>query len=460
MARPRKNAVKAQNSLLTPDKVAEVPVEEQPYPLPEGWKWVRGNSLWKSQETEKPTGNFFYYIDIDAVDNKQQKVISPKQTPVSQAPSRASRKLHEGDTIFSLVRPYLRNIAYIDEDISNCIASTGFYICSPLKNVNSRFLYWLMTSDYVVLGLNKFMKGDNSPSIRKNDIENFPFPLPTLDEQQRIVDRIEFLFAKLDEAKAKAEAVLDGFEIRKAAILHKAFTGELTAKWREENGIENDSWKEKDFAYIIRNIKAGKNLRCEERPPQENEIGIVKVSAVTWGFFNELESKTCIDPSVYNKNIQIKKGDFLFSRANTIQLIGNCVIVENIHKKLILSDKILRLEINKNISNKYILYFSMSTKYRKQITSLASGNQDGMRNISQKNLLKIKIPLPTEEEQQGIVRILDNLLAKEQQAKEAAETVLHQINLMKKAILARAFRGELGTHIPSQINPQRTEACI
>ena len=82
MARPRKNAVKAQNSLLTPDKVAEVPVEEQPYPLPEGWKWVRGNSLWKSQETEKPTGNFFYYIDIDAVDNKQQKVISPKQTPV------------------------------------------------------------------------------------------------------------------------------------------------------------------------------------------------------------------------------------------------------------------------------------------------------------------------------------------------------------------------------------------
>ena len=131
MARPRKNAAKVQGSLLAPDEVAEIPVEEQPYPLPEGWKWERGNSLWKPQETEKPTGEFFYYIDIDAVDNKQQKVISPKKIPLSQAPSRASRKLHEGDTIFSLVRPYLRNIAYIDEDISSCIASTGFYICSP-----------------------------------------------------------------------------------------------------------------------------------------------------------------------------------------------------------------------------------------------------------------------------------------------------------------------------------------
>ena len=69
-----------------------------------------------------------------------------------------------------------------------------------------------------------------------------------------------------------------------------------------------------------------------------------------------------------------------------------------------------------------------------------------MRNFSQKNLLKIKIPLPAEEEQQEIVRILDNLLAKEQQVKEDAENVLNQIDLMKKAILAKAFRGELGTH--------------
>lgn len=133
----------------------------------------------------------------------------------------------------------------------------------------------------------------------------------------------------------------------------------------------------------------------------------------------------------------------MFSRANTIQLVGNCVIVRDVNKRLMLSDKILRLTINDNIYNKYILYFSMSTMYRNQIVNLASGNQDGMRNISQKNLLKIRIMLPMKEEQQEIVRILDTLLEKERQVKEAAEEVLELIDLMKKSILAKAFRGEL-----------------
>lgn len=285
--------------------------------------------------------------------------------------------------------------------------------------------------------------GTTFSQVNSDTLKKMPVPFPPIDEQQRIVDRVESLFAKLDEAREKAEVVLDGFESRKAAILHKAFTGELTAKWRNEKGIDKRTWKERDFSYVIKKIEAGKNIRCEERPPQKNEIGIVKVSAVMWGFFNENESKTCNDISLYNKSIQIKTGDFLFSRANTIQLVGNCVIVRDVNKILMLSDKILRLTINDNIYNKYILYFSMSTMYRNQIVNLASGNQDGMRNISQKNLLKIRIMLPMKEEQQEIVRILDTLLEKERQVKEAAEEVLERIDLMKKSILAKAFRGEL-----------------
>ena len=190
--------------------------------------------------------------------------------------------------------------------------------------------------------------GTTFSQVNSDTLKKMPVPFPPIDEQQRIVDRVESLFAKLDEAREKAEAVLDGFESRKADILHKAFTGELTAKWRNEKGIDKRTWKERDFSYVIKKIEAGKNIRCEERPPQKNEIGIVKVSAVTWGFFNENESKTCNDISLYNKSIQIKTGDFLFSRANTIQLVGNCVIVRDVNK-------ILRLTINDNIYNKYIL---------------------------------------------------------------------------------------------------------
>ena len=82
-------------------------------------------------ETRKPEGEYFDYIDIDAIDNTLQIVTEPKHTAVKDAPSRASRAVHYGDTIFSFVRPYLRNIAFIDEALKDCIASTGFYVCSP-----------------------------------------------------------------------------------------------------------------------------------------------------------------------------------------------------------------------------------------------------------------------------------------------------------------------------------------
>jgi type I restriction enzyme S subunit len=438
---------------LTPEErlqAALVPESEQPYPVPANWCWMRGRAFLKPMETKRPEGEVFRYIDIDSIDNKRQQVAEPKNLRVKDAPSRASRKLRPGDTVFSMVRPYLMNIAYIDETISNSIASTGFYVCTPTENVNSLYLYYLMTSPYTVDGLNRYMKGDNSPSIRKDDIENYAYPIPPLPEQQRIVDRIESLFAKLDEAKQKAQDALDSFETRKAAILHKAFTGELTAQWRKEHGVGMESWEKLQWGRFIISIEAGKNWSAEGRPPQSNEFGVVKVSAVTWGKFNELESKTCTVAEQWNENVQIHEGDFLFSRANTLQLVGNCVIVKSISRRLMLSDKILRFKFDKSVIPTYVLCFTRSNSYRNQIEQLASGNQDGMRNVSQKNLKLVEFPIPTLEEQAEIVRILDDLLAKEQQAKEAAEGVLEQIDLMKKAILARAFRGELDTNDPRE----------
>lgn len=449
MARPRKTPATLQGSLLTlpPDENEDaIPVGEQPYPLPKGWKWVRGKSLWKPQETEKPTGEFFYYIDIDAVDNKQQKVISPKKIPVSQAPSRASRKLHEGDTIFSLVRPYLRNIAYIDKDISNCIASTGFYICSPLKNVNSHFLYWLMTSDYVVLGLNKFMKGDNSPSIRKNDIENFLFPLPPLCDQQRIVTHIESLFTKLDEAKEKAEAVLNGFETRKAAILHKAFTGELTEKWREKHSIKKDNNTVK-IKTILSDIKYGTS---EKSDYTYTGLPIIRIPNIAEGTvnLNDLKFLKSSECSAYDL---VEQNDILMIRSNgSRELVGKCALVDEAIAGRAYASFLIRLRPKSTINAKYLLSFLNSPIARNQFFTKAKSSA-GINNINSKEICSVDIWLPNKKEQHEITLVLDNLLAKEQQAKEAAESVLERIDLMKKAILAKAFRGELGEQLTASV---------
>ncbi|WP_314296817.1 restriction endonuclease subunit S [Capnocytophaga gingivalis] len=179
----------------TTTTAADTPYEK----LPEGWVWCQGNQILNTMKSQKPSGEKFNYIDIASIDNRQNKITEVKTIAVTEAPSRASRKVKFGDTLFSMVRPYLKNIAFVDEEYSNCIASTGFYVCSPNEALFPKYLFYLMVSDYVVQGLNKHMKGDNSPSINNEDITNFIFPLPPLAEQYRIVEKIESFFASFDQ---------------------------------------------------------------------------------------------------------------------------------------------------------------------------------------------------------------------------------------------------------------------
>ena len=213
---------------LKRDKKDNEPIDEVPFELPEGWEWCRGYEILNPMETQKPIGEMFGYIDIASIDNKNNRIIDAKFISVSEAPSRASRKVKFGDTLFSMVRPYLKNIAFVEEEYSNCIASTGFYICSPNKTLYPKFLFYLMLSEYVVNGLNKYMKGDNSPSINNENITNFSFPLPPLAEQHRIVEKIEQLFALVDTIKTHKEQLKSDIKQAKNQVLNYAIAGKLT----------------------------------------------------------------------------------------------------------------------------------------------------------------------------------------------------------------------------------------
>ena len=167
--------------------------EEIPFEIPESWSWARGKSIFLPMESVKPKADFVY-IDVDAVNNKMYRIDNPKFIKKENAPSRASRKLHENDVLFSMVRPYLKNIALVTNEYKNAIASTGFYVITPCVGIYPQYLFWMMLSSYVVDGLNMFMKGDNSPSINNCHIEDYLYPLPPVTEQKRIVERINTLF--------------------------------------------------------------------------------------------------------------------------------------------------------------------------------------------------------------------------------------------------------------------------
>ena len=171
---------------------------EIPFELPEGWAWARLKTLCLPQEKRLPSGERFNYIDIGSIDNSKN-IIRANEIDTIDAPSRASRCVHDGSVVFSMVRPYLRNIAQVPASMKNSVASTGFYIASRASDdLDDHFLFQLMLSDYAVRSINTHMKGDNSPSVRKEDVDALLLPVPPLAEQRRIVNRIEEAFDLLN----------------------------------------------------------------------------------------------------------------------------------------------------------------------------------------------------------------------------------------------------------------------
>ena len=175
--------------------------ENKPFLIPDSWLWVMGKDLFLPMKNCKPSGDYFKYIDIDSIDNQDCVIKCPKVLPVTAAPSRATRYTQVGDILFSMVRPYLKNIAIVTE--GNCIASTGFYVCSPNEALFSKYCYYLLISPYVINGLTQFMKGDNSPSINNAHISEWLYPIPPLNEQKRIVQKIDEIFNYLDSIVAE-----------------------------------------------------------------------------------------------------------------------------------------------------------------------------------------------------------------------------------------------------------------
>lgn len=429
---------------------ALVPAEEQPYEVPENWVWVRlgevNKYVSKSVNPISEPDKIFELYSVPSMADDYPEIIAGSDIGSSK------QSVCKEDVLLCKINPRINRVWKVSQFTDNELIASSEWIIIRNNHINANYLMYCFQSKYFREFMLSNVSGVGGSLMRAQPkyVQTYPIPLPPLSEQQRIVERIEELFAKLDEAKERLQEVADSFAVRKAAILHNAFTGELTKQWRRENGVSDESWEEITWGSFIEKIEAGKNWNALGRPPKNGEFGVVKVSAVTWGEFLEDESKTCTEESQWNEEKRISVGDFLFSRANTIQLVGNCVIVKDVKRKLMLSDKILRFSLSERVYDFFALWYTRTSSYRKQIESVASGNQDGMRNISQNNMKMIIFPLPTIPEQHEIVRLIDDLLARERAAQQAAEQALASIDLMKKSILARAFRGELGTNKASE----------
>ncbi len=418
MARGKKKEVLTLEERL---QAALVPENEQPYRVPENWCWVHLLDSFVNNTDSKKKVLQKEYLEKGtlAVVDQGQELVGGYTNNEAMA--------YGGELPVVIFGDHTRCIKYVDFLFAQ--GADGIKVLKPKSFFELKAFYFALQSiDIPNMGYRRHFPLFNQYAI----------PLPPLPEQHRIVDRIESLFAKLDEAKQKAQEALDSFETRKASVLHKAFNGELTAQWRKEHGVGREDWEKKRFDEVA-TIKS--NLVNPADFPNFPHIAPDNIEKRT-GIL--LEYHTVAEDGVTSGKHRFYPGQILYSKIRPY--LSKVVVVD--FDGLCSADM---YPIEAKEDAKCLWYYMLSEEFLEQASS--AGSRSVLPKINQKELSALTVNLPASgNEQNEIVRILDDFFAKEQQAKEATEEVLEQIDLIEKSILARAFRGELGTNDPTEEN--------
>jgi len=350
----------------------------------------------------------------------------------AKAEQLAEFKLNAGDVLIGR-RGEMGRCAVVRPTDADFLIGTGSMAITPSEVIVTEYLCRLLASPEVVALLEGDAVGSTMVNLNQGILQRLPVALPPLAEQRRIVAKLDTLTAQLTRARAEIDRVAAMAKVMRRKALADCFAV-------PENLLA--------LGELLTAIESGKNMRCDERPPTRGENGVVKVSAVTWGRFNPAASKTLPSDYLPPEKARINKGDLLISRANTLELVGAPVIVEQQPEALFLSDKILRLEMPA-ASKPWVLWFLRSPRGREQIELLATGNQLSMRNISQDALRRITIPMPLAEERQNRILALELTFARADRLEAEVARARALLDRLEGAIHTRAFRGELVPQDPS-----------
>ena len=445
---------------LTPEErlaAALVPEEEWPYALPDGWKWVRLGKIYdvnpKVQADDDLEASFVTMSDISPGIKSQFDFIVRKWGEIKKGHTQFAN----GDVAFAKISPCFENRkSMILDGLKNGIgAGTTELIVLRNPSIDNKYTFLFISSEEFIRHARNTYKGVvGQQRINLDFVKNYPMPLPPLSEQRRLVARIESLFAKLDAAREKVQSVLDSHETRKAALLHAAFTGKLTAKWRKEH--QTELRESKQFPSKLKSapnhvdalagkwalVRLGDVITWSSGGTPSRKHPEYYSGDIPWVKTGELNNTYIYDTSEKITKEAIAQSSAKVLPVNTVLLAMYGATIGKVG--------ILGVEAATNqacacgicsewVDYRFLFYYLQSQKS----SFICSGKGGAQPNISQTIIKQYEFPLPSLPEQQEIVRILGRLLAREQRARQAAEETLAAIDRMKQAILARAFRGEL-----------------
>ena len=479
MAKKKKVEISLEEKL----EKALVPVEEQPYPIPNNWVWTRLGEIVVLDNSKNIENEELDYFDVKTLRrNLDMDIVVEKKT--------SGRIVEKNDLVI-----------LVDGENSGEVFTIPYrgYMGSTFKKLKySKEKMWNYISMFLKRNKEIFKNnkvGSAIPHLNKKLFKEFPFPLPPLNEQKRIVEKLDFLFEKTKRAKEIIEEIKVDIENRKISILDRAFKGVLTSKWRSEN-------KASDVRELLKSINDEKIKKWEEDCLQAKKNGnkkpkkpiITEVEDMiipvdeqpyelpeswVWTSWKEIaeifsarrvlqedwkdkgipfyrareivklsingyvDNELFISEEHYLKLLEIsripKTNDLMVSAVGTL---GSTYVVKSEDKFYYKDASVLCVSPKKDINSYYLKYLMESFYMKEQIKLNSKGSTVDTLTISKYE--NFYLPIPPLEEQQEIVRVLDEVLETENKVKELLE-LEERIDILEKSILHKAFKGELGT---------------
>ena len=394
---------------------ALVPAEEQPYEVPENWVWVRLGAIAEIVTGGTPSkkhpeyygGNFPFYKPSDL---DQGRLTYDASEYLSEEGKNVSRIIPKNSTAVCCIGS-IGKCGYL-----MCEGTTNQQINSAIPKINSLCLYYYLCTENFVQDLLSMASATTIAIVNKSKMESCAFPLPPLSEQQRIVERIEELLAKLDEAKERLQEVADSFAVRKAAILHNAFTGELTKQWRRENGVRDESWEEKkgeDFFEYVTSGSRGWAKYYSDKGSIFIRMGNLNHGTIELDF-SDIQYVELPD-QVEGQRSKLQKNDILISITADVGMIA--LVREDMDAYI--NQHVALARPKNDLYAEFLAWYFVSDDGLQQMQNKQRGATK--IGLGLQDIRSIILKIPTLPEQHEIVRLIDDLLARERAAQQAAE---------------------------------------
>ena len=399
--------------------------------LPEHWDYAIVKDYCKVNQTNrKPQEEFpekeFDYVTVSCVDGEQGKVEQPEKEIGKDAPSRAKREIQKGDVIVSTTRPYLRAFAIVPEELDGAICSTAFAVLTPGENLLTKFLWYAVRFEDFVNQLKKKQRGASYPAVGIRDVKNSKIPVPPIKEQKAIVDKLENIFGSIGEIQEAQEQIEDIYE----DIAFSFFTSRV--RDAETDTVETDE--------LIENTQYGSSNATNSegdgypslRMGNYNLRGEMDYSKIK---YQDLDGEF--------EKYRLEKGDVLFNRTNSKDLVGKMCIYDGGLEDAVFASYLIRVELNENkvLPEYFVTYMNSHLGEVERQGKLKQAVSQA--NINATELREMEMAIPSLERQKEIVKSLNYMRSKVDDIKAEVDKKRELIEDMPNSILAEAFKGNL-----------------